>query len=44
MRRPSGKKEKKSSSIADGFKKLAIAAVIFGIVYLLIFTFFWFGD
>ena len=44
MKRGRDNKEKKSSSIVDGFKKLAIATVIFGILWVLVFTFFWFGD
>ena len=44
MKIPSDNEEKKNSSITDGLKKLAIATVIFGILWVLVFTFFWVGD
>ena len=44
MKRHSEEKKKKSNSIADGFKKLAIITVAFGIAYVLFFTSCWGGD
>ena len=43
MKRQSDEKPK-GGSIAAGFKKLAIASVIFGISYVLFFTFCWGGN
>ena len=43
MKRQSNEKPK-GSSIASGFRKLAIATVLFGISYVLFFTFCWGGD
>ena len=44
MKRHSDEKKRKGSSIADGFKKLVIATAIFGIAWVLFFTFCWVGD
>ena len=43
MKRQSDEKPK-GSSIAAGLRKLAIATVVFGISYVLFFTFCWGGD
>ena len=44
MKKHRDEKKRKGNSIANGFKKLAIAAVIFGILYVLFFTFYWPGN
>ena len=43
MKKHSDEKKKKGSSVADGFKKLAIATAIFGIAWVLFFTVNWCG-
>ncbi len=44
MKRSEDDKEKKSGSLADGPKKLAVAAMVFGIAYVMFPSFCWFNN